>query len=198
MASSPLLEKRIIVSDVTLDSPELTVTKSRAGKLNVTSLGGGGKDRKEEKKNPVTVDLGSIVISGGTVRYTDLSRESPLSLVLGEVTAKAGGLSTRQGARGRVDFSSRLNGNCALAAVADMGLRPFVCDARVDIEGLEPVWFQPYFTDTLRIYVTRGRISSKARFIAERNGQNPLRRASTGTSAWRTSPRRNRPLPTTS
>ncbi len=175
IAPSPLLEKKLTLKAITMDSPELSVTRSKTGKLNVTSLTTGRKDEKDDKNSSMTVNLESITITGGTVRYTDLSKESPVRLVLSEVKAKAAGLSTKQGTRGRVDISSRLNTNCSLTAGATMELKPFVCDAQVGIDGLEPVWLQPYFTDTLRIYVTRGSISSRAAVSAEKRKGSPLK-----------------------
>ncbi|MRR36167.1 DUF748 domain-containing protein, partial [bacterium] len=180
IAPSPLLGKKLTLNAIAIDAPDLTVTKSKTGKLNITSLSTGKKEKKDDKDSAMTVNLNSIIISGGTVRYTDLSRESPVRLVLSDVKAEATGLSTKQGTRGTVDISSRLNTNCSLTAVAAMELKPFACDAKVGIDGLEPVWFQPYFTDTLHIYITRGSISSRATVSAEKKKGSPLKASFAG------------------
>ncbi len=161
LAPSPVLAKDIRISKIEIRSPEAFIRKSRGGKLNTAGLvAGRKKDVQDGKKDAgALVVIDKISLSGGTVRFTDLSKQSPVNLVLGGIDLLAERLSTKRGSKGMIDLTSRLNDKCTVASTASIGIKPLVCDAKIDIEGLEPGWLQPYFTDKVRISVTRGKVS---------------------------------------
>jgi len=175
LAPSSLMEKTIDISAIEIVSPELFVQKDKTGKLNLSSVSTGGKKKqKAGEEGGVTLDIRDISISNGSAGYTDLSKESPVRLALDEVNVKARNISTRKGSKGSLDISSRLNRNCSISGLAEIGIQPLVCSAKLDVRGLEPAWVQPYFTDSLRIVVTRGSISSKCSVAVEKIEGRPL------------------------
>lgn len=180
LAPSLLMDKTIDISKIEIGSPELFIRKDRTGRLNLAAINSGGKKKKAGKGGGMTLNIHEISLSGGSVGFTDLSKESPVRLTLDEVNAKARNISTKQGSKGSLDLSSRLNRNCTISALAEVGMKPLLITAGLDVQGLEPGWVQPYFTDSLRIIVTRGSVSSKGRVTVEKREGRPLSAAFDG------------------
>lgn len=179
LAPSPVLAKTIHIAKVEIKSPEVFIRKDKDGRLNMTGLVSGNKSsdapKKEPDGNPLLLSIDTIALSNGTVRYADLSKESPVNLVLDEMNIKAAGISTKQGAKGKIDLSSRLNEKCTVSSTVSVGLKPLVCDAGINVQGLEPGWLQPYFTDKLRIAVTRGKVSVQGTASVEKRPGSKLK-----------------------
>ncbi len=157
LAPSPVLDRLAHVSSLEFESPGLSVTRDASGTLNLASLSGPEKKPPEdEQKPPFVVKLDRVSLADGRVLFTDASKEGPVRLALGGIKLEARGLSTGPGSRGSFELSSKINDRCTLGASATLGLKPLDCEAKLDLAGFEPAWVQPYFTDKVRILLTRG------------------------------------------
>ena len=173
LAPSPLMSRLVNIGTLELVSPEVFVTRDRAGRLNLSSVGSPKKTKAEDEKDsgsPFVVKLDGLTVKEGAVRFTDLSKGSPITLVADGISLDARGLSTKPDARGSFDLSSRVNTRCQVTTNARLSLKPLVCEARIGIEGFEPAWVQPYFTDSIRIAVTRGSVSTNGTLKVEKKG----------------------------
>lgn len=157
LAPSPVLDRLAHVSSIELESLGLTVTRDASGRLNLTSLSGPKKKAPEaDKKSTFVVKLDRVSLTDGKVLFTDASKGAPVRLALGGIRLEARGLSTGPGSRGSFELSSKINDRCTLGASATLALKPLDCEAQLDLAGFEPAWVQPYFTDKVRVLLTRG------------------------------------------
>jgi hypothetical protein len=173
LAPSPLTDRLVHIGKVEITSPEVFINKDKSGKLNLASIAPpSGKKPKEQKDkgSPFVVKLDGFSITGGAVRFTDSSKSSPVSLALEEMAFFAKDLSTRPDSRGSFGFSSKVNDRCTVKASASLVLKPLTCEAKLDVAGFEPAWVQPYFTDRIRIFITRGSLSTAGSLRVEKKG----------------------------
>lgn len=100
----PLLSKDVIVDAIEVKGLRATIVRSKAGKLNVDDLAGGGPAKPEDKSAPLKVDIDHVAIADADVTFVDEGagtryRLSRLDLKTGRV---ANGVTTP------VDFSATI------------------------------------------------------------------------------------------
>ncbi len=181
LAPSRLSDKTVILSDIQIDTPRLYVRRDASGALDWAGLfapdvheGADGQTGAEDPapettagREPVSpeesfnLDVNVLSISKGTVEFTDASNTNPAKLVWSEVDLQARDISTRPDAQGNIRLESRLNGTGSISAAADLTLNPLLCRARMEVNGLEIGWVQPYFADKVQLVVTRGHLSAE-------------------------------------
>jgi len=159
IAESQFMERSVHLSSINLSSPEVHIRRDKSGAINLGSIIRKTETTKEEQPFILTID--QVEVKNGTLNFSDELASDPVNLVADKLEIRAGNITTSEGSRGTAEISCRLNKKGMVSIKAAFGIDPLVCDAQVSIEGLEPGWVQPYFTDKIRIIVTGGRASIK-------------------------------------
>lgn len=171
LAPSQLADKTITLSEVLVNGPRISVRRNGSGDIDwYTLFQPDPKNRQENARadTDVVLNVKDFSLSKGTLEFTDASNKAPVKLLWSDMELQAQDISTVQNTQGSVQFSSRLNGTGSVTASADIALNPLLCKARMDVEGLELGWVQPYFADNVQLAVTRGHLSTGGSLSVER------------------------------
>ena len=183
---SDLMAKEVHLSDISLQSPKLTVDRDRGGKLGIVAAFMLEKAKGEEKaasapaeespkeetpkeaaSSPV-IDIDALSISDGTVLFTDWTPvsalevaeedgEEPVRLRIEKIALKAAALSTRKGRKGTLALSLNINRKGFLRTSGTLGMNPLDLDTQVNIGELGLAAFQPYVAQKAEIRLSDGR-----------------------------------------
>jgi len=165
IAESRVMERSIHLSSIDIDSPEVHIRRDKSGAINLGSIlrrtepVPEPEKTKEEQSFILTID--KVDLKSGTLNFSDGSVSDPVNLVADKLDINAGNITTSKGSSSTAEISCRLNKRGMISAKTAFGIDPLICDAQINVEGLEPGWVQPYFTDTIRIIVTGGRVAIK-------------------------------------
>lgn len=206
LAPSRLSDRTVALSDVQIDAPRLHVRRDASGALDWAGLLARDVrerdgDRTGAEDQPVgrtmagpapadtpladesfNLDVNALSISKGAVEFTDASNTNPAKLVWSEVELQAQDLSTRPDAQGNIRFASRLNRTGSVSAAADLTLNPLLCRVRMDVDGLEIGWVQPYFADKVQLVVTRGHLSAEGDVSLGKTPDNTIKASFAGSA----------------
>ena len=181
LAPSQLTDKAITLSEVLINSPRLSIRRSGSGEIDWLSLFPRSGEKPDDENDDAGSDAGAILnvksfaLNKGTVEFTDASNNDPVKLLWSEMSIQAQDISTQQSARGNIQFSSRLNGTGSITAAADIALNPLFCKARMEVEGLELGWVQPYFSDKVQLAVTRGHLTTEGDLNVEQDHEGKIK-----------------------
>jgi len=161
IAESRVMERSIHLSSIDIDSPEAHVRRDKSGAINLESIVRRTEPVPEPEttgdEQPFILTIDKVELKSGTINFSDGSTPDPVSLIADKLDINAGNITTSKGSSSTAEISCRLNKNGMVSVKAAFGIDPLICDAQINIEGLEPGWVQPYFTDKIRIIVTGGR-----------------------------------------
>lgn len=147
-----LVERRLEITRLAVDSPELVVVRDSAGRINLDSLSvaSAAPEPRTGAARPFQVDLKAFEINNGKARWTDESLARPYRFETDDLNLDAVDLSTREGQTGR--FSLSLSGRTreTLSASGSMSLAPLAAEVRVRAGRLQLANFAPYLAGVLR------------------------------------------------
>ncbi|MBI2883257.1 MAG: DUF748 domain-containing protein [Candidatus Methylomirabilis oxyfera] len=168
------------MASVTLESPELFIRRDPSGKINVQDLFPRNSDaavdvKAQEASTSAVVDIDTFQLSKGILSFSDASAgmpskaekpagddapAEPVGIVASDINVKVDNLSTATGRQGTTAVSFRLNKGGTASVEGPVGLTPVSAQLAVHLKAIDLRPFQPYFTDRVKIHVTRGTVST--------------------------------------
>lgn len=190
MADVEPLAGRIHLAKVALEAPEVNVRRNAEGVINLLALAPGKKkeERKagERKEAPeakavkaparveTVVDVDELVLGKGTVTFRDETTPEPFSVRLQDIRLEGKNLSTAAGKEGAVELSVGFPKRGSLSLKGPVVLTPVSAKLAVEAKGIDLPGFQPYWTNTVNLLVTGGKIGARgslALSLAEKTPQ---------------------------
>ncbi len=179
MASVEPLAQDIHLAQIAVDSPELVIRRDKQGEINVLNLTkkqtakpAPEKEKpsaKSEKKSAVKFRVDNVVLDKADITYIDVQPSQKVNLHIAPLSFTAANLSTDKATPGKVELKATLNKKSELKAVGTMTLSPFGTDLKLDLSNIRIRDFQPYFTDKIKIDVTRGAMTAAGNFSLAKN-----------------------------
>jgi len=165
IAESRFMERAVHLSSINIDSPEVHVRRDKSGSINLESIIQKTDSVQEPEttgdEQPFILTIDKVELKNGALNFSDGSVSDPVNLVADKLEINAGNITTSKEGSSTAEISCRLNKKGMVSVKAAFGIDPLACDAQINIEGLEPGWVQPYFTDKIRIIITGGRAAIK-------------------------------------
>ncbi len=167
------LVKKIELSRVSLERPELNVVRAKNGDLNVIKLiPEEGKTDKKEKEagslakkegagkktapQPLQLVIDALELKEGKITYSDASLKDPAKILLEKLEIKGEKISLARDSAGTFEVSTVINKKGSAKITGKLVVDPLAVNAKVDAKGIDIRPFEPYFTDRVRISVVSG------------------------------------------
>ncbi len=168
------------MASVTLESPELFIRRDPSGKMNVQDLFLRHSDAPvdvtaQDAATSVVVDIDTFQLSKGMLSFSDAAAgmpskaeqpagddapAEPVGIVASDISVRVNNLSTATGRQGTTAVSFHLNKGGTASVEGPVGLTPLSAQLAVRVKAIDLRPFQPYFTDRVKIHVTKGAMST--------------------------------------
>jgi uncharacterized protein involved in outer membrane biogenesis len=183
MISVEPLVPNIHLAQIAIDSPELVIRRDKNGEINLLNLtkkqtGKPAPAKKEPAKNPekkseFKLKIDNIALGKADIAFIDSQPSSgPVTTRISPLNFTAANLSTGKGEPGKVELTGTLNKKSDIRAAGTLALEPLGADLKLDVKNINIRDFQSYFTDRVKIDVTRGAISTTGNFSLAGNKKN--------------------------
>ncbi|MGD0280584.1 MAG: DUF748 domain-containing protein, partial [Smithella sp.] len=182
MTSVEPLVPNIHLAQITLQSPELVIRRDKRGKINLLNLTkkqtGKSTPRKEEsttstnKKSDLKFKIDDVVLEKADIAFIDSQPSEQVNVHISPLSFTAVNISTEKGKPGKVELSGFLNKKSSLKAAGTLALEPLGTDLQLDLKNINIRDFQSYFTDKVKIDITRGAISTAGNFSLTKDKKN--------------------------
>lgn len=188
MASVEPFVSNIHLARIAIESPELVIRRDKEGEVNLLNLTKKQAEKlpqKEaaaasKKKSGFKFRVDDVLLDKADIIYMDSQPSDPVKLHFSPLSFKAANLSTEKGATGKVELEGILNKKGEFKDKGTLTLEPLSVDLQSDWKDIGIRAFQPYFTDKVKMDITRGAISSTGNFSLSRNKKDELVIKSTG------------------
>jgi len=175
MTSVEPLVPNIHLSQISLQSPELVIRRDKQGEINLLNLtkkpaAKSAPAKKEpvkdsKKKSEFKFKVDNIALDKADIAFIDSQLSSgPVDIRISPLSFTAVNISTEKGTAGKVELTGMLNKKSAIKATGTLALEPLNADLQLDFKNINIRDFQSYFTDNVKIDVTRGAISTAGKF----------------------------------
>ena len=191
MTSVEPLVPNIHLAQIALQSPELVIRRDKRGEVNLLNLTkkqtGKSAPRKEEsatssnQKSDFKFKVDKVVLEKADIAFIDSQPSEQVNVHISPLSFTAVNISTEKGKPGKVELSGFLNKKSAIKAAGTLSLEPLGTDLQLDLKNINIRDFQSYFTDKVKIDVTRGAISTAGNFSLTRDKKNETVIKYTGT-----------------
>ncbi len=184
IADIQLPERNAHLAGINITAPELNIRRDESGDTNLEAIIRKINSKKSETKpenEPFPIKIDQVEIKGGTFSFSDVSTEDPVNLVADKLNISANDIDTATG--GKANLTCRLNKKGIISTKTTFHIDPFACDAKVSMDGIEPGWVQPYFSDRIRIIVTGGRASTRGAVMMKQDKMKRLKGSYKGNAA---------------
>jgi uncharacterized protein involved in outer membrane biogenesis len=171
LASVEPLARKVHLSKIALEAPELTVRREKDGIVNVeTLLPTPAPDQKPPEKTSaapgeaVALDVDEIAITGAKVFFSDLVPRLPFKTTLSPIDVRVQTLSTRRDTKGTYSVTLATDAKERLALEGTMSLAPMVVDGKVDVQAVPLKRYAPYYSELIRFGIESGQINLSGRY----------------------------------
>ena len=175
MTSVEPLIPNIHLAEIAIQSPELVICRDKKGEINLLNLV--QKQTKKEKtiakettasaatKNTeLKFRLDNFLIDKADITFIDDKPYQPANIHIVPLRLKAVNLSLEKGAQGDIDLALTLDKKSEISAQGTLGLEPLNANLALNVKNIGIRTFQSYFTDKVKIDVTRGAVSTIGNF----------------------------------
>ena len=175
MTSVEPLVPNIRLAEIVIQSPELVIRRDKQGEINLLNLV--QKQTKKEKtiakettapasakKTELKFRLDNFLIDKADITFIDAKPYQPVNVHIIPLRLKAANLSLEKGAQGNIDLALTLDKKSEISAQGPLGLEPLNANLALNAKNIGIRTFQPYFTDKVKIDVTRGAVSTTGNF----------------------------------
>ena len=182
MTSVEPFVSNIHLARIAIESPELVIRRDKEGEINLLNLTNKQVEKlpqKEaaaasKKKSGFKFRVDDVLLYKADIIYMDSQPSDPVKLHFSPLSFKAANLSTEKGATGKVELEGILNKKGEFKDRVTLTLEPLSVDVQSDWKNIGIRAFQPYFTDKVKMDITRGTISSTGNFSLSRNKKDEL------------------------
>ena len=182
MTSVEPLVPNIHLAQIALQSPKLVIRRDKRGEVNLLNLTkkqtGKSAPKKEEsttssnKKSDLKFKIDNVVLEKADIAFIDSQPSEQVNVHISPLSFTAVNISTEKGEQGKVELSGFLNKKSAIKAAGTLALEPLGTDLQLDLKNINIRDFQSYFTDKIKINITRGAISTAGNFSLTKDKKN--------------------------
>ncbi|MDX9715054.1 MAG: DUF748 domain-containing protein [Dissulfurispiraceae bacterium] len=190
-----LMTKSLILGDVSTSQGMIKVIKSKDGRMNIQSLFlthaphesvshekyNSLSQKTNESKNKDAVSEDAWVFSllnfksdDYRVEFDDNSTSPSVKSKLSDISVNAKNISTKKNIKTEFRAASVVNDIGRFETSGSFGLDPLTAEAEIALHNISISPFQPYFTEKIRILVTKGDVSANGRLHGSFNEHKEL------------------------
>ena len=183
--SEPLL-KKIHLTKVSVQSPELEIRRDQKGTINIETLFPEEKKaagipkkpikpgEKEESPTPLSIDVDEVELTGGKVSFSDLSRSKPFKTKLDPVEVKIDHFSNGKEKKTNYLVSLKTEANETVKLEGELSMDPMVVDGGVEVKSVLLKKYSPYYMDSILFDIEDGRLDFSTRYKYEKGEKEPV------------------------
>ncbi|OIP32549.1 MAG: hypothetical protein AUK27_12890 [Deltaproteobacteria bacterium CG2_30_66_27] len=176
VSPSDIVAREFRVASLTVKDPGIDAVIDRNGKLNLLRLSTHGvKGTDPEKSAETRISIEAIRLSGGKVRFRDRTTDPPIDLSLDRLHLAADNVRTEKNRKALLSFSTRVHRTGGVSLDGVVSVDPPSMAAKIRAKGIPISPVQPYFTDKVKILVTRGAVSAEGDLSVDATKGGPTR-----------------------
>lgn len=172
-------KKIITIGNISSNSAAFNLQQGKVENKTATAVeksraSGTSKQKVAKADNAYIVNVAKIDVSNWSAKMQDNSLQRPSVTVIAPLSLTMQNLSTAAKARAQIDLQAKVNKTGQLQISGDLGLAPLHARLALNLQDVDIMQLQPYFTDQINILMTRAEVSSKGTLLLDQNSKGDL------------------------
>ena len=173
------------LDQIALDAPELMIQRDKQGNINLLNLVGSNKedeqttpaatqdkqDDRAGKKNELSFLIDNFLIDKADITFLDSQPSQPVKMQINPLRLSVSKLSLKKGDIADVDLALVMDKKTDITAKGPVGIEPLSADLALEVKSLDIRPFQPYFTESVQLDVTRGFVSTDGKLLLKMDSE---------------------------
>jgi len=193
IASAEPLAKKIHLSKVLFQSPEVSVRRGQGGNVNFQALFSEQETEtetpetevpetdvldtevaeEEGNETPFSITVDDMQIATGKVAFSDLAASEPFETTLEPVNVSILHFGNDEGERSAFDVSFQTEAKESLALKGEFSVEPLTAEGSLHLQGVPIGKYAPYYGETLAFTVEDGNLELQTQFLYHAGDANP-------------------------
>ena len=186
LASVEPFVPRVHLAQIALDNPQLVARRDKQGNINLLNLvepakkdeqagpaiAGAKPDDRPEKKKELILLVDQFLIDKADITLLDARPAQPVKIQINPLRLSISRLSLKKGDIADLDLALVIDKKSDVTVKGSVGIEPLAADLALNVKDLSIRSFQPYFTESIQIDVTRGSISTAGKINLNLDAKN--------------------------
>ena len=172
---------RVHLAGVSLDAPQLVLKRDKKGEINLATLvlphkkgepekpkraveNQARQDKHPEDKKELRLIIDHFLIDKADVTFIDVQPTGPVKIQISPIRLQVSKLSLTREENAALDLAMVIDKKTDITAKGVIGLNPLGAELSLDVKNLAIRPFQPYFTESIQLDLTRGTVSTAGKF----------------------------------
>lgn len=173
IASSDLISRKVHLSRVFLQSPDIVLSKGKTGKINLDALLPTKTEEKKEDSKPMTIDADEMKVAGGTISFSDSSKTDPFRTTLENIELTMAHFSNSLNKKTAVELALQSEAKESLKVAGDFSVEPAASEGSVELKGIPIRKYSPYFRENVLFDVEDAQLNLQTRYSFSKTGERP-------------------------
>lgn len=180
---------RVHLAGVSLDAPQLVLKRDKKGEINLATLvlphkkgepekpkraveNQARQDKHPEDKKELRLIIDHFLIDKADVTFIDVQPTGPVKIQISPIRLQVSKLSLTREENAALDLAMVIDKKTDITAKGVIGLNPLGAELSLDVKNLAIRPFQPYFTESIQLDLTRGTVSTAGKFTLKMDEHN--------------------------
>lgn len=159
-----ILRKAVIVKSFLLVEPRLAITRNPDLSYNFSDLVSPAAGEDTSAAASPLFSVSNILITGGTINFTDSSLAAPFETELGVITLQVDAFNTMTPRRGNAVLTLKTKADEQASIQAQFSLLPFSIEGQASFTSLKLARYDPYLRQAMKPRLTEGVANLSTRF----------------------------------
>jgi hypothetical protein len=177
IASAEMFSRKMHLSKVLCMSPEIDITRSDNGRINLESLipdkNGAAEKKKGEGNTGYFIQADEIALGEGTISLEDLAAGRAFKSTLKDISLRIDHFSNKADAKSGVGLSFSTEAGEEMRLAGDFSVEPFTANGTVEVRKIQLRKYSPYYHEALYFDVGSGEIDLSTRYSFSKTGPEP-------------------------
>lgn len=166
--SEPLV-KKIHLSKISIQSPELEMRREKNGTLNLQNLFPEKRSAetasiKKNDSDPLSLKIDEIQMTDGKISFSDFSQNKPFSTILNPIELKVVNLSNGKEKKSTYSLFMKTEAKEDIKLEGEFSMDPIRTEGVLDLASVRLNKYAPYYQDKILFTIEDGRLNFSTRY----------------------------------
>ena len=174
-APSDLIAKKIHLTKMMFQSPELNISRDRSSKINLLVLlpeKQPGEKPPAKEATPLSLDADQIRVANGKIEFSDLT-SIPFKTTLKMIEIGIDNLSTAQDKKAKAHLSLQTESKESVILENDFSINPLVSEGTLEFRQIQLKKYSPYYSQSVLFDIEGGALDLLTKYMFKKTEKEP-------------------------
>jgi hypothetical protein len=174
-APSDLIAKKIHLTKVMVQSPELNISRDRSAKINLPDILPEKQMAEKpplKESNPLSIDVDHIQVADGKIEFSDF-KSIPFKTRLEMIEIEIDNLSTSPDKKAKAHLSLQTESKESIKLESDFSMNPLMSEGLLELGRIKLKKYSPYYSQSVLFDIEEGGLDLSTKYMFKQTEKEP-------------------------